>query len=88
MMPIVSSTYWNMVHGLTPEDVMQDKEGLQTMRNIGKIWHGCYNASHAPNNIIFRNLNLMLHTQPISFTKSNHEKSSALTNTMQRILYS
>ena len=25
-----------MVHGLTPEDVMQDKEGLQTMRNIGK----------------------------------------------------
>ncbi len=36
MMPIVSSTYWNMVHGLTPEDVMQDKEGLQTMRNIGK----------------------------------------------------
>ena len=36
MMPIVSSTYWNTVHGLTPEDVMQDKEGLQTMRNIGK----------------------------------------------------
>ena len=36
MMPIISSTYWNMVHGLTPEDVMQDKEGLQTMRNIGK----------------------------------------------------
>ncbi len=36
MMPIVSSTYWNMVHGLTPEDVTQDKEGLQTMRNIGK----------------------------------------------------
>lgn len=35
-MPIVSSTYWNMVHGNTPEDVLQDKEGLQTMRNIGK----------------------------------------------------
>lgn len=35
-MPVVSSTYWNMVHGQTPEDVKQDLEGLQTMRNIGK----------------------------------------------------
>lgn len=33
-MPIVSSTYWNMVHGARPEDVLQDAEGLQTMRNI------------------------------------------------------
>lgn len=35
-MPIVSSTYWNMVHGNTPEEVMQDEEGLQVMRNGGK----------------------------------------------------
>ena len=35
-MPIVSSTYWNMVHGKTPQEVMQDKEGLQSMRNLGK----------------------------------------------------
>ncbi len=35
-MPVVSSTYWNMVHGSRPEDVLQDKEGLQTMRNLGK----------------------------------------------------
>lgn len=35
-MPIVASTYWNMVHGSCPEDVMQDKEGLQTMHNLGK----------------------------------------------------
>ena len=35
-MPIVASTYWNMVHGSTPEDVMQDEEGLQTMRNLGR----------------------------------------------------
>lgn len=35
-MPVVSSTYWNMVHGSTPEDVKKDLEGLQTMRNIGK----------------------------------------------------
>ena len=35
-MPVVSSTYWNMVHGNKPEEVLQDLEGLQTMRNIGK----------------------------------------------------
>jgi len=35
-MPIVSSTYWNEVHGLTAEDVESDLEGLQTMRNLGK----------------------------------------------------
>lgn len=35
-MPLVSSTYWNMVHGSFPEDVQKDLEGLQTMRNIGK----------------------------------------------------
>lgn len=34
-MPIASSTYWNEVHGLTPEDVEKDLEGLQTMRNLG-----------------------------------------------------
>lgn len=33
-MPVVSSTYWNMVHGFTPADVEKDLEGLQTMRNI------------------------------------------------------
>ena len=33
-MPVISSTYWNMVHGNKPEEVLQDKEGLQTMRNI------------------------------------------------------
>ncbi len=35
-MPVVSSTYWNEVHGFTAEDVEADKEGLQTMRNLGK----------------------------------------------------
>ncbi len=34
-MPVVSSTYWNMVHGNKPEDIEQDLEGLQTMRNLG-----------------------------------------------------
>ncbi len=35
-MPIVSSTYWNEVHGFTAEDVEKDEEGLQTMRNLGR----------------------------------------------------
>ncbi|MCR5261233.1 MAG: flavodoxin family protein [Candidatus Gastranaerophilales bacterium] len=35
-MPVVSSTYWNMTHGFTPEDVLKDKEGLQTMRNLAR----------------------------------------------------
>ena len=33
-MPVASSTYWNMVHGFTAEDVKLDLEGLQTMRNL------------------------------------------------------
>ena len=34
-MPVVSSQYWNMVHGNTPDEVRQDEEGLQTMRTLG-----------------------------------------------------
>ena len=34
-MPIVSSQYWNQVHGNTPEEVKKDLEGLQTMRTLG-----------------------------------------------------
>ena len=34
-MLIVPSTYWNMVHGYTPEDVMKDREGVSIMRAIG-----------------------------------------------------
>lgn len=39
-MPIVSSQYWNMVHGNTPEEVVQDLEGMQTMRVLGRnmVW--------------------------------------------------
>ena len=35
-MPVVSSRYWNMVHGQTPEDVMQDAEGMQVMELLGR----------------------------------------------------
>ena len=34
-MPVVSSRYWNMVHGNTPEQVMQDEEGVAIMRTLG-----------------------------------------------------
>lgn len=35
-MPVVSSQYWNMVHGNNAEEVKQDLEGLQTMRTLGR----------------------------------------------------
>lgn len=35
-MPVVSSTYWNNVHGNNKEEVKQDLEGMQTMYNLGK----------------------------------------------------
>jgi multimeric flavodoxin WrbA len=31
-MPIVSSCYWNQIHGYTPEDVHKDEEGVRTLR--------------------------------------------------------
>lgn len=34
-MPVVSSQYWNQVHGNTPEEVQKDAEGMQTMRTLG-----------------------------------------------------
>lgn len=35
-MPIVSSSYWNQVHGAGAEDALSDEEGMQTMRTLGK----------------------------------------------------
>ena len=35
-MPIISSNYWNMVHGAVASDVPEDKEGMQTMRILGR----------------------------------------------------
>ena len=34
-MVVVSSNYWNQVHGNTPEEVKRDEEGMQTMRILG-----------------------------------------------------
>lgn len=35
-MPLVSSQYWPMVHGNTPDEVRRDLEGMQIMRTLGK----------------------------------------------------
>lgn len=35
-MPVISSCYWNMVHGVNPEDVTSDLEGLQVMRVLAR----------------------------------------------------
>ncbi len=34
-MPVVSSQYWNGVHGFTADDTKKDLEGLQIMRRLG-----------------------------------------------------
>ena len=34
-MPIITSNYWNTVHGTTPQEVLQDLEGLATLRILG-----------------------------------------------------
>lgn len=49
-MPVVTSTYWNQVHGSTPDDVRQDGEGLQTMRHLARnmAWMlRCFEAGRA-----------------------------------------
>ena len=35
-MPVVSSQYWNAVHGRSPGEAAQDLEGLQTIRALGR----------------------------------------------------
>ena len=35
-MTVVGSSYWNIVHGNTPEEVRKDLEGLQVMRRLGQ----------------------------------------------------
>ena len=40
-MPLISGRYWNMVHGNTPEEVVQDLEGMQNVRIVARnlAWH-------------------------------------------------
>jgi len=40
-MPMITGRYWNMIHGHSPEEVLQDKEGMQNLRILAKnmAWH-------------------------------------------------
>ncbi len=38
-MPLVSGSYWPMVHGSKPEQVLEDEEGCAVMRELGRT-HG------------------------------------------------
>lgn len=35
-MPVISSRYWNAVHGSTPEEVLKDEEGVYVMQTLGR----------------------------------------------------
>jgi multimeric flavodoxin WrbA len=39
-MMVATSSYWNVIHGRTPNEVTQDGEGVQVMRVLGKnmVW--------------------------------------------------
>ena len=48
-MPVVSSQYWNSVHGRTPGEAKQDEEGMQTMRTLGRNMAWLLKKIHADN---------------------------------------
>lgn len=39
-MPVISSQYWNSIHGTCAEEALQDEDGLQTMRTLADhmVW--------------------------------------------------
>ena len=48
-MPVVSSQYWNIVHGLMPGEVTKDAEGLQIMRTLGRNMEWILKSLNADN---------------------------------------
>ena len=66
-MPIATSQYWNMVHGGSAEEVLDDKEGLQTMRTLGK------NMAFLMKSIQWGKENVGLpEREPVTFTSFHH----------------
>ena len=45
-MPISSSQYWNSIHGREPGEVLQDEEGLQTIRVLARNMSFLIKAIH------------------------------------------
>lgn len=67
-MPVVSSQYWNSVHGSTPEDVLKDKEGLQVMKMLGK------NMMHMIKSYKTANIAFPALDEPKTMTNFSHGK--------------
>lgn len=44
-MLIITSRYWNMVHGTNPKEVQQDAEGMQVLGNNMAFWLNCKNVA-------------------------------------------
>ena len=66
-LPIATSQYWNMVHGGSAEEVLEDKEGLQTMRTLGK------NMAFLMKSIQWGKENVGLpEREPVTFTSFHH----------------
>ena len=48
-MPVVSSCYWNGIHGYTPEDVYADKEGVYIMETLADNMAYLIKCKHSSN---------------------------------------
>ena len=46
-MPVVSSCYWNGIHGSTPEEVYKDEEGVRIMRTLANNFAYLIKMKHA-----------------------------------------
>ena len=64
-MPVVTSQYWNMVHGRTPEEVREDIEGVQTMRILAQ------NMSWLMKSLEMSAQNGLRHPEPVARQNTN-----------------
>ncbi|GHU18911.1 FMN reductase [Spirochaetia bacterium] len=48
-MPVVSSSYWNQIHGYTPEDVYKDEEGVRTLKVLANNMAYLIKCKHESN---------------------------------------
>ena len=52
-MPVVTSQYWNIAYGMTPGEVAQDSEGMQTMRTLADNMAWLLKKIHADDNLAY-----------------------------------
>ncbi len=68
-MPIVTSRYWDGVHGMNPDEVRKDQEGTQTMRYLARnmVWlMRCLEAGR-------KNGVKLPEQEPVTFTNFIHD---------------